>query len=112
MYVQDQVREAERQVREAERLVKSLIDSKYNLLMSGTTFVCDYDKTAAIYGEYDAMIEIQIQIIGGLMSLREKSRRSVACCRMLDSCNGRTDFGKSNKLGWASDGLFYSNLNS
>ena len=92
------------QVREAKWLLEILIDSKFNLYTRGTTFVCDYDKTAAIAGEYDAMIEIQIQIIGGLMSLREKSRRSVACCRMLDSCNGRTDFGKSNKLGWASDG--------
>jgi hypothetical protein len=76
----------EEQVCEAKRLLALLIECKFNLYTQGTTFVCDYDQTAAIAGEYDAMIEIQIQIIGGLMSLREKSRRSVACCRMLDSC--------------------------
>ena len=52
-------------VREAKRLLAHLIECKFDLYTQGTTFVCDYDKTAAIAGDYDAMIEIQIQIIGG-----------------------------------------------
>jgi len=38
----------------------------------------------------------------------DESRRSVACCRMLGNCNGRTDFGKRNTLDWASDGSLYN----
>ena len=67
MYVQDQVREVERQVREAEAAsCPASSTCKYDLYTRAEPRSCAImTKQLQLTGEYDAMIEIQIQTIGG-----------------------------------------------